>query len=241
VECARTSLTAASLILLLSAAVFGQSDSGKITGSLDSQAAPTDGMIPFYIADPNQGNTATFKSKAPLEDIVGTSNEIEGTLYFNPQNPQAGGSGHIRVPIASLETGIPLRNEHLQSEDWLNAGKFPYIEFEITEVKDIKEVQSDAGSGSYDVTVVGDFSVHGKSKTLEVPARITYLKESEQTRQRLPGDLLAARTEFTIVLADFDIKGPSSKRLIGSKVGKKISIEVTVVASTVNPSLLTGP
>ena len=42
----------------------------------------------FYIDDPMNRNTITFKSEAPLEDIVGTSNQITGYINFDPDNPQ---------------------------------------------------------------------------------------------------------------------------------------------------------
>ena len=45
----------------------------------------------FYIADAMGRNTITFTSQAPLEDIVGTTNEITGYVVFDPKNPSNGG------------------------------------------------------------------------------------------------------------------------------------------------------
>jgi polyisoprenoid-binding protein YceI len=176
-------------------------------------------------------NTVTFKSIAPLEDIIGTSNEISGTLHFDPAKPEAGGSGMLSVPVASLDTGIPLRDEHLVSDQWLDAGKYPDITFKIVEVKDVKAVKVGDEAKTYDVVAVGDFSLKGKTKRISVPARITWLKETEATKKRQPGDLLAARATFDLELADFGIAGPAGMDLIGSKVGESVTIEFSVVAS----------
>jgi len=46
------------------------------------------GMM-FHIDDPMSRNSVTFKSTAPLEDIVGTSNEITGYIQFNPSPIQS--------------------------------------------------------------------------------------------------------------------------------------------------------
>lgn len=185
----------------------------------------------FYINDPVKRNTVTFKSTAPLEDIVGTSNDVTGYLVFDPENPQAGGHGELTVPVKSLSTGIPTRDEHLANKDWMNAEKHPNIVLKIDELKKISEVKSSSSSATYDISALGEIMIKGKNKKIEFPARITYLVESEKTNARMPGDLLAARAEFDVSLADFDITGPAGMDIIGTKVGETITIEASVVAS----------
>lgn len=190
----------------------------------------------FTVDDPMGRNTVTFKSVAPLEDIVGTSNQVGGTLYFDPSKPEAGGSGMLSVPVASLGTGIPMRDEHLASDQWLDAGGNPNISFTIVEVKNVKPLKVTAEAKTFDVVAVGDFSLKGRTKRISVPARITWLKESEATKQRQPGDLLAARATFDLALADFGITGPAGMDIIGSKVGESVSVEFSVVASSASVS-----
>jgi len=91
----------------------------------------TDNGYRFYIEDPMNRNTITFKSEAPLEDIIGTSNQITGFINFNPENPQKNGFADLNVPVSSLNTGIPMRDEHLHGPGWLDAGAFPEINLEI--------------------------------------------------------------------------------------------------------------
>lgn len=185
----------------------------------------------FYVNDPVNRNTVTFKSTAPLEDIVGTSNNITGYLVFDPENPKNGGHGELTVPVKSLNTGIPTRDEHLAAKDWMNAEKYPNIVLKIDELKSIREISSNSSSTTYDVTATGEVIIKGKSKRIEFPARITYLVESEKTNARMPGDLLAARAEFDVSLADFGITGPAGMDIIGTKVGETITIEASMVAS----------
>ncbi len=195
----------------------------------------------FVVQDPMNRNSVTFNSTAPLEDIVGTSNQIKGQLVFDPANPSAGGHGELMVPVKSLNTGIPLRDEHLASSDWLNADEHPAIQFAIVEVKNIKEVKNTKDAKTFDVTAVGDFSLNGTTKRISVPARITYMKESEMTKQRLPGDLLAARTTFDVALADYGITGPDGMNLIGSKVGERVEVNLSLVASSAGASMAGNP
>lgn len=49
-------------------------------------------------------NAVTFKSEAPLEYIVGTSNALTGHVVFDPNQPSEGVRGELTVPVASLRT-----------------------------------------------------------------------------------------------------------------------------------------
>jgi polyisoprenoid-binding protein YceI len=183
----------------------------------------------FTIADPMNRNSVTFRSEAPLEDIVGTSNEISGYLVFDPENPKKGGRGEIVVPVSSLRTGIPLRDEHVQGPDWLDAAAHGQISFRIDDVKGVERIKAGDGYMTYVLTVTGPFTLHGVSQQLEAKVTLTYLEASEMTRGKMEGNLLAARTSFTVALADFDIRG--FKGVVGSKVGESIDIDVSLMAS----------
>jgi polyisoprenoid-binding protein YceI len=186
----------------------------------------------FYVNDPVGRNSVTFTSTAPLEDIVGTTSDITGYMVFDPANPDKGGHGEFQVSVASINTGVPNRNEHMKGETWLDAQKYPYIKLKISNVKEIKKTKETESSVTYDVVADGEIIIKGKTQPIEVPGRITYLQESEATQKRLPGNLLAARASFNVRLADFGIPGEKAMSLIGSKVGENITIDVRIMGST---------
>jgi hypothetical protein len=64
--------------------------------------------------------------------------------------------------------------------------------------------------------------MNGKSKQIDVPVNISYIKATEHTAKRAPGDLLMVEGEFDIALKDFDVKGAHG--LVGTKVGETIKI-----------------
>lgn len=213
----------------------------SVDASAQSNPCNPCGKNSFVVNDPMNRNSVTFKSTAPLEDIIGISNQVSGKLFFDPAKPDAGGSGMLRVPVASLDTGIPLRDEHLAGADWLDAGGSPDISFTILEVKNVKPLKVTDAAKTFEVVAVGDFSLKGKTRRLSVPARITWLKESEATNKRQPGDLLAVRANFDLALADFGITGPAGMDIIGSKVGETVSVEMSVVASTASGDMAGNP
>jgi hypothetical protein len=81
------------------------------------------------------------------------------------------------------------------------------------------------------VTLVGTFSVHGVTKDIEVPATLTYFKESERTKAKVPGNLLVADANFKIKLADYGVKIPD---MVVGKVNDEVQISTNFVASDKN-------
>lgn len=204
--------------------------------SADSAASQTMTGTTFHVQDPTGRNAITFKSLAPLEDIVGTTSQITGHIMFDPAHPDKGVHAQFAVPVSSLNTGIPLRNEHLRGADWLNAETYPDIGLVIDTIKKIETAKSSDSSITFDAVVSGTFTLKGKSAPVAFPARVTWLKETEMTQKRLPGDLLAVRAEFEIALSDYDVTGPKGMGIVGSKVGETITIEVNIMGNTAAPA-----
>lgn len=193
----------------------------------------------FYVNDPMGRNNITFTSEAPLEDIVGTSNEIRGYVVYDPNRSSSSAMGRFAVPVASLDTGIPLRDEHLVSPMWLNAEKNPMITFELGKVTGLKLARRTSDAKTYEGKAEGKFSLNGVTREMEVPIRFSYMKESGKTQERLPGNLVVGRAEFSVPLAAHRIAG--AKGIVGSKVSETIDVEVRFVASDEKPEMAANP
>ena len=154
----------------------------------------------FDFKDPKGINNAGFKLDAPLEAINGSASGISGTVTFDPENPGAT-KGKIIVATGSLMLPNPMQKQHMLSDKWLDAVKFPEITFES---KEFKNVQTAGDTTTADVT--GTFTLKGVSKELTAPVKLTCLKD--KLGQRVPnqkGDLLVIRANFTIKRSDFNI------------------------------------
>ena len=167
-------------------------------------------------------NQTTFFSTTPLEDVTGISNAVSGKVTFDLSDITTL-KGSISIPVSSLDTGIELRNEHLASPNWMDAESYPNITFKIKSVSDVN-VQAD---NKLTAKVTGDFTAHGVTKEVVADAMMTYLVESEQTKQRAPGDLLGVQASFNIALSDYDIEN----MLIGQKVAEEVKIDINMVGS----------
>ncbi|MDQ7818775.1 MAG: YceI family protein [Melioribacteraceae bacterium] len=198
--------------LILGSSLFAQGFTVKATGSQV-----------FNFEDKNGRNQVTFFSATPLEDITGTANGISGTVTFDVANFAKTLNGSLIVKVASMNSGIELRDQHLKGSNWLNADKFPDIVFTIKEVTNVKK----SDSNKFEFKVKGDFKMHGVTKEVVADAEATYLDESEQTKKRAPGDLLGIRAKFNVKLSEFGV----NNQLVGNKVAENIEVSVNIVGS----------
>src|ERR1035438_6674911 len=91
----------------------------------------------FDFKDPKGINNAGFKLDAPLEAINGSASGISGMVTFDPGNPNAT-KGKITVATGSLMLPNPMQKQHMLSDKWLDAVKFPEITFESKEFKNVR-------------------------------------------------------------------------------------------------------
>ena len=167
-------------------------------------------------------NQVKFFSTTPLEDITGISNDVKGKVTLNVADIKSM-KGSITISVASIKTAIDLRDEHLRSENWLDADNFPEITFVIKKVGEIKILEDNR----IETKVTGDFTAHGVTKETIADVTITYLDASEQTKQYAPGDLLGVQAKFNIALSDFEVEN----MVVGQKVSENIEITATLRGS----------
>ena len=190
-------------------------------------------MTKFTINDDR--NVLTFESKAPLEKIVGTTSKVAGHIQVNPEDITKGTMAHLELDLESLNTGIAKRDEHMRSEEFLHTAKFPKA---ILMIDKITKASSKMLTDKTPVTVnaEGTLDLHGvKHKVKLEDVRVTYFAESEETRSKMPGNLVHIDGNLAIKLTDYNIKVP---KLIVLKVDENIKISVDLFGTTAPPAAM---
>ncbi len=165
------------------------------------QAAPRS----YAIASDGK-NLAEFRIDDAIETIVGTTTKVTGSIVADPDNVGAS-SVDVRVELASLDSGIALRNRHMR-ERFLETGKYPYATFKSVSVSGPASI---APNKPTELSVTGDYSMHGITKRITVPVRVVLIPESEITKsQRGPGDWIHATATFSIRIADYEVHVPDT-------------------------------
>ena len=173
----------------------------------------------FDFKDPKGVNNAVFKLDAPLEAINGNATGISGTVTFDPADPAAT-KGKIVVATASLHVGNSMQQQHMLSDKWMDAAKFPEIVFEA---KELKNVKTNGDATTADVT--GAFTLKVISKEITVPVKFTYLKD--KLGQRVPslkGDLLVIPANFSIKRSDFGLMPGQMEEKVSDTIELTLSI-----------------
>ena len=177
----------------------------------------------FQIAR-NGGSRIQFVSDAPLERITGVSGTVSGELNLDP-NALGSARGTVAVDIASIRTGLDLRDEHLHGPDWLDAGHHPQATFEITAVEGATALRADE---TLRVTLRGRFTLHGVTREISAPAQVRLMPLTDELRaQGVTGDVIRGQASFDVELSDYQVSISAPVRL---KVSNTIRVNVTLRA-----------
>jgi polyisoprenoid-binding protein YceI len=177
--------------------------------------------INFDFKDPKGVNSIIFQMDAPLESINGSGDRIYGEVSFNPKKPEDT-KGTIFLDAKSLHVGNPVLKEHMHGEDWLNVEKYGQIKFQLSKLHNIKKTKNDLLADAK-----GKMSIRNITIEMNIPIKITYLKDLLIKRNRTPGDLLIIRSKFTVKRDDFDIqKGENLE-----KVANNIEISLNLAGA----------
>jgi polyisoprenoid-binding protein YceI len=150
-------------------------------------------------------NIAAFHLPDALEAIDGTTNDVTGTIAADVANPAAA-SVQIEVNLNTLDTGLALRNRHLR-ERYVETGKYPRATFKSVSVS--APSTAITANQAAELSVSGDFTMHGVTKRVTASVRVIVIPESDITRNsRGPGDWIHATTTFKLKLSDFGINVP---------------------------------
>lgn len=164
-----------------------------------------------YHVSPGAGTQLTWTADAPLTRIVATCNRVVG-YFVAPFDLEEGQApllaGAIRIPVASLRTGIGRLDRELHSASVLHSAEYPEITLEITSVSDSQLVNKEGSGKSYTLTAACRFTVKDKTLELDLPLRVTLMPFTWQTMQLGMDDALVLRTEFDVKRADLPIQTP---------------------------------
>ncbi|MGW2304262.1 YceI family protein [Streptomyces sp. NPDC001809] len=168
-----------------------------------------------YVLDPAHTRIGFVARHAMVTKVRGAFHEFEGTAHLDGADP-AKSTGQVVIKTESIDTGVEQRDQHLRTNDFLDAPNFPDITFRATKV----EQKSDT-----DYRVTGDLTVKETTKPVTIDFEYTgnAVDSFGNLRVGLEGSVTISRKEFGVTW-NAALEGG------GVLVGDKIVLEFDVSA-----------
>ncbi len=182
-------------------------------------AAPAAADAKTYKIDPEH-TSVTFRVRHLFTYVEGRFREFDGTIEFDRDNPEATKvKGSIKV--ASIDTNVKERDEHLRSSDFFNVAEYPEITFESTKVTDVDKEKMTA-------KIHGNLTIRGVTKPVVIDA--AFLGEAADPwgnkKAGFHGETQIDRRDFGL---EWNKVLEAGRLLVGNDVRIRIDVEATIV------------
>ncbi|MCB0667496.1 MAG: YceI family protein [Saprospiraceae bacterium] len=173
---------------------------------------------PTWNIDKNH-SSVSFSVRHFFANVMGSFDDFEGDIKFHPDDLE-NSNVNFSVSVTSVNTKNDRRDNHLQSEDFFHADKWPKMTFESTNI-------SKAGDH---YVVRGNMTIRDVTREVELPVK--FLGEMEHPRRE--GTFIGGfSTEFTIDRNEFGVGSGDyvSTATIGGEIDVTINLEVNRTTS----------
>lgn len=161
-----------------------------------------------YNIDPAHSRVGFEIDHFVISSVQGRFNDVKGTLDITRDLKKC--NLNVTIPVASLDTAVAKRDEHLKSADFFEAKKHPNMTF-----------KSKKCSGSLeDLKVTGDLTIKGVTKEVVMDVEYEGSVKDSWGNQRA-----AFKADFDINRKDFNINY-DDKIDVGPVVGNKVEVEI---------------
>ena len=149
-------------------------------------------------------STITFQIKNLGFNTHGSISGLKGDIQFDPAKPE-NSSITASVDVNTINTDNDMRDEHLKSDSYFDAAKYPAITLKSTS---LKHKGGDSYTGQFNLTI------KDKTQTVEIP--FTYVAT---------GNNASFKGSFKLKRSDFGIGG--SSMVMANDVTVDIDVETS--------------
>lgn len=171
------------------------------------------GMHTWTIDSAHSGASFSLKHMM-VATVRGHLAGLAGAIDLDEAAPE-NSSIEVRIPSATITTGMELRDDHLRSNDFLAADQFPFMVFRSTAI----EPDGDA------FTVHGDLTIRDVTRPVVLDATLEGIVPGAQG-----GRLAAFEAHTKISRADWGLSWNKTIESGGWMVGDEIDIDLDLEA-----------
>jgi polyisoprenoid-binding protein YceI len=170
-----------------------------------------------WVIDP--AHTALgFAVRHLMSRVRGTFSEVSGQIVTGPE--PSGSVATATIGVASVSTGNPMRDDHLRSADFFDAGRFPEMTFASTAVL--------PAEGRW--VLSGDLTIRDVTRPAELEVEFLGTDPAGlqgETRIGFSARGTISRRDFGIT---FGLAADGTKIIIGDKVDITLDVEAFAIS-----------
>lgn len=186
-----------------------------MTSATDSTAAQAVDLSGEYTIDPTHSRLGFVARHAMVTKVRGQFNEFEGKLHIDAADPGKS-TAEITIQAASIDTRNGQRDEHLRTNDFLDAPTYPKITFVSTSAEQVSDEE-------YRIT--GDLTIKDVTKQVTID-----LEFGGYAKDPFGNDRIGFEGKSGINRKDFGVNFNAVLETGGALVSDKIALEFEISA-----------
>lgn len=172
-----------------------------------------------YELDPTHTRIGFVARHAMVTKVRGAFNEFSGTAKINGDDLSQS-NANVTLKVASIDTRNADRDNHLRTNDFLQAEDYPEITFSSTSI-------TQTGENDFDVT--GDLTIKGTTRQVTIP-----LEYQGAAKDPFGNDRIGFEGSTVISRKDFGITFNVALETGGVLVSDNVTLEFEVSAIKVS-------
>jgi len=168
-----------------------------------------------YVFDPAHSRIGFVARHAMVTKVRGAFHQFEGTARLDGTEP-ARSTAQVVIKTESIDTGVEQRDQHLRTNDFLDAPTYPDITFRSTSVEPLSDTE---------FRVTGDLTIKDTTRPVSIDVEFTGSAVDPFGNQRV-----GLEGSVTISRKDFGVTWNAALEGGGVLVGDKIVLEFDISA-----------
>jgi polyisoprenoid-binding protein YceI len=205
---------------------FAQQTAAGSHGATSAQTPASAPQTPpdpnTWTIDPNHTSAQFAVRHMMVSTVRGKLGKVSGTVKYDGNDPNTL-QVDAAIDLQGIDTGVENRDNDLRSANFFDVAQYPTINFKS------KRVIPGAASGS--VKLVGDLTMHGKTRevTLDVEPPSPPVKMGNRLRSGTSASAKINRRDFGLLYNKLLETGGA---VVGDEVSITIDVEATKAATT---------
>lgn len=189
---------------------------------------PTLGQASTWEIDPAHTSAQFAIRHLMVSTVRGDFRKVSGKINLDEQDATKS-TVEATIDVASVDTGIAKRDDHLRSPDFFDVAKYPTMTFKS------KKIQKGSGDGNYKIT--GDLTLHGVTKEviLDFEGNLKPVKSPQGKT------LIGGMATTKINRKDFGLAWNAALETGGVAVGEDVTITIDIEMTQADAVATTAP